>query len=352
MFWQYCLTFLYGVIGGYLFSLIHIPLPWTLGPLTAMMFLQNRLKKSMPWPSKARDVAFFFLSYVMGSSFTPETGKNIVHLLPLLLTVAVISVLVCVLCGYFSNKFITGISTATSVMGSLPGGMSQMASISEEIKEADPAAVALMQTLRVLIVIFCVPFIAIHGLAEEIDLAARAQSLTALGDLSTYAMFFGFNILLVYIAGYTKVVGRYVIFPIVGTAALALSGVQPPPLPGWIINTAQICVGLKIGSTVNLDNSKELRRILIATFVSVVAALVILFLLDYFLMISVPMSLLTAFISTSPGGMSEMGLVALVTHADLSTVVAFQLSRLLFVLIVATPLVKWYLLLRNRQTLG
>lgn len=338
---QYCLTFLYGVIGGYVFSIIHIPLPWTLGPLTSMMILQSRFKRPIMWPSQARDIAFLFLSYVMGSSFTPETGRNIVHQFPLLLAVAFISVAVCIVSGYFASKF-TGISAPTSVMGSLPGGMSQMPAISEEIREADPAAVALLQTSRVLIVVFCVPFIAMHGLAEEVDLAARARPLIALGDFSTYALFFGFNILLVYLAGYMKITGRYVVFPILGTAALALSGITPPPLPSWLINVAQICVGLKIGSTVNVNDAKKFKKLLTVNVISVATALVMLFALDHILVISAHMSLLTAFISTSPGGMSEMGLVAMVTHADLSTVVAFQLSRLLFVLIVAIPLLKWW----------
>lgn len=339
---QHCLTFLYGVIGGYVFSIIHIPLPWTLGPLTSMMMLQSRFKRPIMWPSQARDIAFIFLSYVMGSSFTPETGINIVRQFPLLFAAAVTSVIVCIVSGYFASKF-TGISAATSVMGSLPGGMSQMATISEEIKEADPTAVALMQTSRVLIVIFCVPFIAMHGLAEEIDLAARANTLTAYGDLSTYALFFGFNMMLVYLAGYTKIAGRYVVPPILGTAALTLAGFTPPPLPSWLINVAQICVGLKIGSTVNVNDAKKFKKLLTVNVISLAAALVMLFVLDHILVVSAPMSLLTAFISTSPGGMSEMGLVAMVTHADLSTVVAFQLSRLLFVLIIATPLVKWWL---------
>jgi len=45
-----------------------------------------------------------------------------------------------------------------------------------------------------------------------------------------------------------------------------------------------------------------------------------------------PITFLTAFISTALGGMTEMGLTAMMVHADLSTVIAFQLFRLLFVL--------------------
>jgi hypothetical protein len=38
-----------------------------------------------------------------------------------------------------------------------------------------------------------------------------------------------------------------------------------------------------------------------------------------------------------------MGLTAMMVHADLSLVIAFQLFRLLFVLLIAVPLIRWWL---------
>lgn len=37
-------------------------------------------------------------------------------------------------------------------------------------------------------------------------------------------------------------------------------------------------------------------------------------------------SLVTAFLSTAPGGMAEMGLTAMLLNVDLSVIIAFQLS--------------------------
>jgi uncharacterized membrane protein AbrB (regulator of aidB expression) len=61
---------------------------------------------------------------------------------------------------------------------------------------------------------------------------------------------------------------------------------------------------------------------------------------------------LTAFIGTAPGGMAEMGITAMMVNADLSTVVAFQLSRLLFVLVIVFPLMSWLFRRKRNKSQG
>jgi uncharacterized protein len=58
-------------------------------------------------------------------------------------------------------------------------------------------------------------------------------------------------------------------------------------------------------------------------------------------------TLVTAFLSMAPGGISEMGLTATIVNANLSTVVSYQLFRLLFVLLVGVPAIRWWLAKTN-----
>ncbi|OPZ70448.1 MAG: putative ammonia monooxygenase [Firmicutes bacterium ADurb.Bin456] len=60
----------------------------------------------------------------------------------------------------------------------------------------------------------------------------------------------------------------------------------------------------------------------------------------YLLTLFHPLSLTTAFLGTSPGGMGEMGLTAVLVGADVSLVAAYQLFRLSFILFVLTILLK------------
>lgn len=51
-------------------------------------------------------------------------------------------------------------------------------------------------------------------------------------------------------------------------------------------------------------------------------------------------SILSGFLSTAPGGMAEMGVLAISLHADIITVVAFQLFRLFSILLLLLPFLK------------
>jgi hypothetical protein len=53
-----------------------------------------------------------------------------------------------------------------------------------------------------------------------------------------------------------------------------------------------------------------------------------------------PCDLITAFLSASPGGLTEMGIVALSVGADVAFVVAFHLFRLFSILLVLPPLLR------------
>ena len=91
------------------------------------------------------------------------------------------------------------------------------------------------------------------------------------------------------------------------------------------------------------------KKLLLLSVFSILVVILLLMGTDYFLARFSGTPFTTAFISTSPAGITEMGLTAMMVHADLSTVIAFQLVRLLFVLLVAIPAITWWLCRRNKQ---
>ena len=44
------------LIGGYIFSLLHIPIPWMLGPIVVIMLAQFIYKGPLRWSGKLRDL--------------------------------------------------------------------------------------------------------------------------------------------------------------------------------------------------------------------------------------------------------------------------------------------------------
>lgn len=348
MFKKYFIAFFIGSFGGWVFSLVHMPIPWTLGPLVSVSVIKLGFKREIYWSTQMRDLAMVVLGYVMGRAFTPETGQHILALLPVLLVSTLITVSLSALGGYFTSWF-AGVSLSTSILGSMPGGLSQMSTISETIENADVPTITLMQTIRILAVVFSVPFLSLHGFAQQVDAVATSVDKMGVSEFSTLGIFMGVISILVYLAKYVKIPGRYIISPIVATAVLTLSGMNAPALPQSIVRIAQVCVGIRMGMSVDITSLANWKKITISSVLSIFGVLILLMGLDYFFTRIATITFLTAFIGTAPGGMTEMGLTAMMVHADLSTVVAFQLFRLLFVLLVAIPVASWWFSRPNKR---
>ena len=57
----------------------------------------------------------------------------------------------------------------------------------------------------------------------------------------------------------------------------------------------------------------------------------------------------TSFLSTAPGGLTEMGITALTVGANISTMTAYQLTRLLFIMLVFPYVAKGVVALYERK---
>jgi len=344
---KYVTIFIAACMGGLLFTFLHFPLPWTLGPLATVMLIKLGFNRQIYWPMKIRNIGLVILGYVMGSPFTPDAGQHMVTQLPAMTILTVLTIALCLFGGYIVGKYLD-LHLTTSMLGSLPGGLMQMAIVSEDVDGSDVAAVTMMQTVRVITTVFFVPFLVLHGLADHVDRISRPASNINVHQVPVLALFAVVVIGSVYVARYFKIPSPYLIAPVVATAIPVLCGIDAPVLPPVVIAVAQVCVGIRMGMAVELSNMNNWKKLVSLNFISVFMVIVSFLGIDYVFSRISNTSFITSFISTAPGGMNEMGLTALMVHADLSTVIAFQLFRLLFVLLVAVPVIKWWLCRRNK----
>lgn len=338
----YLKTFLVACAGGWLFSVVHMPLPWTLGPLTAVAAWQVWFNRLAAWPSRLRNIGMAVLGYVLGSPFTPQTGGFILANLSAMLFFTLLTIVLSLTGGYLISR-LTGMGLPSGLLGSMPGGLSQMTLLSREIKGADAAEVTLMQTVRMVTVVFVVPFIVLHGLADQVGAAVRPEAIITSGQIPALAAFAGTIFVLLYLTKHINLPGRYVTAPVVGTAVLAASGLEAPALPFSVVVLAQVFVGISMGMDINVASLANWRRIFAYNCTSVLCVIGLLAVADYLFAEAANIPFATVFISTAPGGIAEMGLTAMMINADLSTVIAFQLFRLLFVITVGIPVLKWWL---------
>lgn len=327
--------------GGTVFYLLNLPLPWTLGPLAAILVLQIGFKKKVHWPGALRNSALAVLGITMGSPFTMTTARQIVDQLPVIVAATVASIAFSLFMGYITHKR-TGVDLASGLLGSVPGGLSQMAVLSKEL-HADTTVVTFMQTLRLLAVVFTVPFLARHGLADVVDTAI--QRTAVYNTMEPAAELFFITVVLIGTLAAQRVglPTPWMLGPTLVTAALVCSGLEPLPLPSWVITVAQVSTGIYMGSNIKADSLSNWRKLLPYTVSGIVGILLCSFAIGFILNALYGYSLVTAFLGTAPGGVTEMGLTAMMVHADLSVVISYQMFRLLFILLVVPLALKWLL---------
>lgn len=340
MFKQAFLIFLLAIANGFIFSLLHLPLPWTLGPMVMAIIWKSMFKRTVYWPKKLRNIGMVILGYMLGSPFTPAVANQVIQQLPIMLTLTVILIILCLGTGYLSGRY-TGVGLANSIIGSIPGGLSQMSVICEETKGTNLSVVTIMQTVRVITVVFIVPLLALHGIADRTFAANRVTMAMGPDQIPPLALFAITIIVLIKIATRLKLSSVYILGPVLGTASLVLLGITAPQLPTSVIALAQVFVGIRMGRDVDFSSLSNWKTIAFVNFLSVLAVIFLLLAIAYGFSYLYPMSFITAFISMAPGGISEMGLTAMAANADLASVVAYQLFRLLFILFVCVPVTKW-----------
>ncbi|MBP1931221.1 AbrB family transcriptional regulator [Ammoniphilus resinae] len=339
-------TFLVSLLGGLIFYFLTIPLAWLLGPLTATMLWKLLTKRKLCWPSKFRDLGMMVLGYMLGSSFTWGTLTQITYQLPSMLIVTILTIGFSFFMGYLVVKG-ARVDFVSGIIGSVPGGLSQMVILGEELKGVDTTIVTFMQTFRLMIVIFTVPFILGHGWLGEIGLRTEVTPTEVKSSflLSWYA--YPIYLFIVWIgARLGKKIGlptAPLLGPLLLTAGFVLAGIQAPPLPSFIILSAQILVGAYIGLMMNFSSLSNWRRFAPYTIFSCFALVGFSLLLGWLITLFYSMSLYTAVLATTPGGIAEMGVTAHEVNANLSMVAAYQIFRVLFILFLVPPFLKWFI---------
>lgn len=351
-------TIIITFLGGLLFTLIHVPLSWMLGPMTAAILWTTFTRRKLQWPLSLRNGGLIILGYSMGLSFTLESAKQVYLHLPNMLIATILTIGFSLAMSLVIARR-TAVSPASAMIGSIPGGLSQMVVLSEEIKGADATIVALMQTIRLLLIIFIIPFLTVHGLAGEVVSLEQAglnpnagteglwTSLISWGEIVLSRPLFAALLLIgVFVACRLAVrlhfPTPYFLGPILFIGILSVASMEPIELPSLFILIAQWSLGIYLGMGIKLSSLKEAKLLLPYTMMTNLALIAFTLLLSALFSFVFPITLLTAFLGMSPGGMAEMGVTAALVGADISLVVAYQMFRILFILFIVPYLLRKY----------
>ena len=333
--------FFLAATGGILFYYLQIPLAWMLGPLSFVVLWGQLRKQQQTFPLSVRNAALVVLGYLIGKAFTLEAAAQILAQLPVMLLVTVLILLMSMILGYITHRK-TGISFTTGMLGSVPGGFSQMVLMSEEMEDADVSVVSFMHTIRLLSVVFIVPYLATQAAGgfgnTGATFEATANALIAWSPIP-YSAFpvLTFALIAAMLGNKVNLPTPYLMGPILAAAALSLTGFSCPSLPSWLTILCQIAVGAYMGVKIELASLSNWRSLTAYTLLGVIAVIVASLGIAFMLSNHYGYSNVTTFLSMAPGGIAEMSVTGIALGADLSVIASYQIFRLFFILLL-TPL--------------
>lgn len=334
------LTLAGALAAAFLCLQLRTPLPWMIGPLLATAVASMLGAPTQSWPP-LRDGAQWIIGVVLGLYFTPQ----VVHLVAqmwwvILLAIAWALSLGC-LFGLWLDRVLARLlplqpaqRQATSFFAGAIGGASEMALLAER-KGGRTDLVAAAHSLRLLLVTVTVPFafswMGLHGIDYTVPGAQQVRwSGLLLLALPTAA------------GGWLLLrLGRanpWFIGPLLVAMALTTAGVEWSAVPRWMSNAAQLVIGISLGVRFRAEFIRTAPGWLAAVVGGTVAMIALCGGFAALLGQAVALHAGTLVLATSPGGIAEMAITAKVLGLGVPVVTAFQVCRLVAVLLLIEPL--------------
>ena len=314
-----------GVPAGMLFDWLDTPIPWMIGPMIAIasVNLMGLRVYALPY---GREIGQVILGSAVGLYFTPTVvaalGANFLAILLATLSAFVIGGF-----GALVLSRVSGIDRKSAFFASIPGGSMAMANLAYRYGASIPP-VAVSHSLRLSIVIVVIPFALTYG---GIPLEASAYTPDLPFNLWIFIVLLATGAVLGGIAEKFKFHNGYLMIPIFLSAGLTIGGVELSAVPGWMTDFAQLMFGLILGERYEkaffARHKLFIPFALLNAFFNMLASAAVG--VGLFWVFGLPLS--TMIISTAPGGMAEMTIVAQALQIGVPTVIAFHVFRVIIV---------------------
>lgn len=273
------------------------------------------------------------LGVLLGSAVTPELLDRIGALgaaaafVPVFVAISgVVGIIYYIKVARFSRE--------EAFFCAVPGGLHVMTIYAEE-SGVDIRRVALAHALRITFVVMLMPFAVEYFLhvptvnatsltASILDIAVKDLVLLLIAGLIGW-----------YVGRRTGMPGGQMLGPLIASAALHIAGITAAKPPVELVVISQIIIGASIGARYIGETFEIVRTSIVYAFGHVSITLAIAAVFAYVLHLVFDLPIITGVLSFAPGGMSELGLIALGLGLDVGFVATIQVSRLMTIAVFA-----------------
>ncbi len=325
--------------GSLVFNFLHLPLPWLLGSISAVLIGQFLVRGELSWPAVLRNTGLLIVGVAIGQQFDLSlfNGVGLLLLYMALLNVALLIFTIAL--AVWTSRW-TGMPLKTSLTGSIPGGLSQLVLFAEEEKDVDLAAVTFFHVVRVVAVVLVIPFIVSGHIVTDGGQGGREGG-RGVAFNPWLILIFGLAACSVWLGLKVRMPVVHFLTPVLFVIVLHIFGLETPTVPVSLLYVAQLLIGAYIGLLLKPHMIRLPNKVLATGLVNAGALIVATYIGSVAVQWLLGYSFATSFLSTAPGGLDQMGLLAATVGADISTVTVFQLFRLLFIFLVVLPLLKY-----------
>lgn len=324
-----------GTLGGVVFSLLSLPLPWMLGALFTTM-AASLAGWPVLGPMRLRPAIVAVIGVLLGSRFTPavidQAGEALVTLSILLVYLAVVAAVVV---PYY--RFVARQDWVTAYFAGMPGGLSEMIELGEA-RGADVPAIVLAHSLRIVLTIglMAVLFRVVLGY----DVGGAAAGVRAALGLADAAALAACAVAGAVLGTRLRLPAPSFLGPLILSATIHLAGITESAPPGLLINAAQVALGTILGCRFLGIPSYMVFRAGLLSLGATVLTLLLAVAGALAMQAGAGVGIDQGLLALAPGGLTEMGLIALAIHADVAFVALHHVVRILVVIVVAPVLVR------------
>jgi len=320
-----------GALAGYVFSRLHTPIPWMLGPLLTLAVLRV-FRAPLTAPRGARQLGQWVVGTALGLYFTPAVVQAVAGLWWMLLAAALFAL---------ANGYTTGsvlarlarIDRTSAMFASVPGGAAEMANLGERYG-ARVDFVAAAQSVRILVVVLLLPtaftLLGLHGRDPYVSGTTRF-------DAAGFAFLMLATLAGSLVASKLRLPNAFVLGSLAVAIPLTASAVDLSTVPTLASNAAQCLLGCSLGARFGPEFLHGAHRFLGAVLGSILLGIAL----------SVAFGLVLAWLSssdpatlvlgTSPGGIAEMCITAKALQLGVPLVTACHVARVVVLLLSTGP---------------
>ena len=320
---------------------LHTPLPWMLGPLVATSVLSMAGAPTESW-GPLRNGGQWAIGAALGLYFTPEVSA----LVGSLWWAIILGIAWALLLGWGFGAWLyrlhaprmhgvpASMLRSTSYFAGAIGAASEMTLLSER-ENARTDLVAASHSLRLLIVTITIPFALQWSGLQGLDILTPTVREVSWPGLALLALLTGAGALVMDRLGRAN---PWFMGAMLVSMAVTMAGLHLSAVPQAVVNAAQLVIGVSLGVRFRAEFLHTAPRWLASVAVGTFGLMGICAAFAAVLAWATGLPWVTLLLGTSPGGITEMAITAKVLQLGVPVVTAFQVCRLIAVLMLVGPM--------------